>query len=259
MFILSCSVEEQKTVVEFKDIKNIIQNSRAIGDMFEQPLSDDTVITITYPDYLIESYQLLKFVTGLLSRDYTLNLYDPQLPLNSYPEDMLNLLRKEAPLLAFEEYIDLYVYLGSREVRLINSIESREGVLLYLLPESLNIEPDDIFESSIDILLAGTMNSLELKPLIHELPETKKISVITVNDSPYSEIMPKYDLLIFMDNFESYRAVNPLDNIYNEENYTSAPETFKEETKSIITSYQIDRMNNYLSRLILNNIRRYED
>lgn len=259
LLFLSCREEEKKAVVEFKDIKNIVQNSREVGDIFESPLTDKTVVTITYPDYLIESYQLLKFVSGLMSRDYLLTIYDPQLPQDSYPEDMLKKLREEAPLLAFEEYIDFYSYLNSREITLSLTPEVNEGILLHLNPESLRVEPKTLYENSIDIIFAGTESSLEIRDLIEELPEEKKISALTIESSPYSEVLGDYDLLVLMDNFDSYRAVTPLKNIYNEENYNNAPEVFKQETKSIITSYQINRMNNYLSRLILNNMRRYEN
>lgn len=251
VLLSSCTADTKELKTEFNDIKNIIENSDTLGNLIQSSLQERSLITVTYPDYIVESYQLIKYIIGILSRENQLSLYDPTLKLTAYPNDMVSLLSQKAPQLAFKEYLDLYSYAENQSVILTDTSQETEGIILELLPESLLSSDRTPNKNGLHIVLAGTEGTEFLGSIIKDLPEMKKISAIMIEQSTFTTTLNSYDILMLLDSFTKYRGVSPINNIYNEENYLNAPEPFKAETKSIITSYQINRMNNYLSRLIL--------
>ncbi|MBN2617837.1 MAG: hypothetical protein JXR64_05930 [Spirochaetales bacterium] len=263
LLTLSCNKKVQEDPgIELIKTRYIIQNSDKPGTFIKKEINTKKIILLSYPDYITESYSLIKYVTGLLVLTNTTTVSLPFVnDLNSiYSKD---LFFEKNPLLNFNEFNDLLDYYSTLKISLVKNFEFSSDILLILAPESkykdINKEllPMDKNQNILNITMAGVGDTLKLNRIIKQLPSAKKVSSINIKDFTLNEVPNGINIVILMGEMNNYKKVSARGSIYSVTNYNNAPSDFKTETKSFIESIQIKKMNNYLPKLINEEYKKY--
>lgn len=245
--IFSCSGDSGTNNVSFDDIKYFTRNSVQVGTLIKSELKTKHVLILSYPEYAVESYQLIKFIASIIKKEGSLTVIMPGHP-DKNKQILINRIRNQAPILGFNEYIELNEYLEKLDITINGTIEINEEVILILAPEhdyeKIEKQTLDFIHKDqlIKIVLAGTKFNKKENHIIKKLPKIKKISSIPLKGN-------RFNIMILLGEVQDYTPVTPI-KLFNMDNYLDAPESFIQENKSIFKSIHINRMNNYLPELI---------
>lgn len=246
--IVSCSKVADSESTNFKDIKYYTQQSKKSGSLINAALEEKDVFILAYPEYVSESYSLIKFISAIMAKESELTVLFPDFPLEAGDKPFIDTIRENSPLLGFNEFIDLYDFYKKLDVTITQNILTDSGRLLILSTadkfEAMEKVAIDTFgeEALVKIVVPGTKYTKDIDQVIKELPIIKKISSVPLIDN-------KFDIMMISGEIENYRPVTPIE-LYSIENYLKAPESFLVLNKSFVESIQIKKMNYYLGKLV---------
>lgn len=251
----SCIESSPNVETDTEVIKYYTKNSQKAGIILNSELKNKNAIIITYPEYVSESYSLIKFLTAIMNKGEPTTVYMPGLPNIRPDTPILDSLLKESPLLAFNEFIDLYNFCLDIEVSLTGKLTYSSGKLLILAPEiQFNTVKETVLKlyneyELINVIMVGTQNTEYLFDVVERLPIGKKVSSAYLKDD-------KSKVVILLGDVKNYTQITPIA-LYSVENYLEAPKQFLESNKSIFKTTYINNMNNYLPELIRNSFKIY--
>jgi len=253
IIILSCksetSIESQKNLTQ---IKEHISESVKVGTLLKEDLKSKDKVQITYPEYVSESYSLLKFVAAIMSKEKELSVYIPYKTPVSIEENNLDFYVSNEPMLAYEEFMDFINFLLEKNIKITGNMDSVDGNLLILNPDGKNNSPYKIDDNIlVRLVMVGSKYTSDSFNLIKYLPLNKRIS--SVRDYKNS-----VSIKIFMDLVENFTPVTPV-KLYTKENYTMAPLAFQEDNSAFLQSAQINKMNKRLPQKIKKSFEIYGD
>lgn len=254
LLILSCrdgSISDNNT----KDIKYFTRNGVKIGTIIKRDLKDKNVVVLTYPQYVSQSYQLIKYISSIMKNYDLQGVMLSNAPETDSEKPLNDLLIKDYPYFAFNEFVDLYNYLKKNNISLINTLEATRGKFLVLSPEETFIQTKGYVEEnfkSTEILylcMNGIDATKEITNFVPNLPEGKKISTVPLKNSRFNTLSKDFYAVLLMGDTDNYKYITPI-TLYNKSNYMLAPDSYLEQNKFPIKSVQINRMNNYLNKKI---------
>ncbi|MGL1890321.1 MAG: hypothetical protein OCD02_01785 [Spirochaetaceae bacterium] len=252
---ISCNKGTDPLIDYNTNIKNIIINSEKIGTTIKLDIATESGIFLSYPEHVVESYSLIKFLSSLLKKYGDVTVFLPQYPKGVTSESLIDILRVEAPLLATKEILELSLYLEKVDIELTGTLSKTDGKVIILAPEEhyndLKKQVLNHFPANdlIYMIMVGTEITSEVKPIIKLLPEGKKISSIPINVTKFSSKLDDFDILVLMDETDKYNLVTPIE-LYNQGNYHLAPVGFLDNNDSIFESLTIKKLNNALPKRI---------
>lgn len=218
-------------------------------------MKNKKVIFLSYPEYVAQSYQLIKYISSLM-KEYDLEgvlLLDTPDNINNKPIN--NLLAEKAPMYAFNEFIDLYNYFNKNSINFINTIDNKDAKYLVLSPEESYTRTRKYIQSLFEkkeilyLCMNGIKGTKVIDTVINNLPEGKKVSTVPLTNSRFNLLNENYYAVILMGESSEYSDITPI-KLYTKENFMKAPESFINKNKFPITSIQVKRMNNYLKRKV---------
>lgn len=255
--IFACSNKRVEDNISFDDIKYFTKNSVKVGTLLKEELKIKDVILLNYPEYVSESYDVIKYISAIMDINSKINegliVVYPGLPKSEENRQFLDIVTEQSPLLGFKEFIDLYDFLDSNNITFTDEIPLNSKKLLILAPDSKYEEIKKTTyeklspESIVNIVIAGSKYTMKLHNIIKELPISKKTSSIALSDN-------EFNIMIMAGEVTSYTPINPIE-LYTIENYTTAPEFYLEENKSVFETIQIEKMNKNLPKLIKNSFK----
>lgn len=236
-------------------MKYITRNSIDVSSYIKKELVSRDIVILTYPKYVKESYSLIKFIARIMNNFDFSGVYLEGMPQISRDDDIIGELTKTGPLYSYDSFVELFKYFKQWEIN-FTELTKQSGKLLVLTDEeSFDTIKKKILESYknetvLSLVMAGTRNTIKLKDLIDNVPTGKNIASIPLKNWRFPSLTEKYNALILMGEIGHYREVSAFD-LYNENNFTSAPSDFLESNKFFIESFQIKKMNNYLDKVII--------
>lgn len=253
LLIISCSDSDQERNTA-SDIKYITRNHRDLSTYLKSELRDKQIVHIVYPQYIKESYDLIKYVSFIAKEFGEEGVYLENLPVFNTEETIEVNLLKKAPEFSHSGFISLYTFLKDYEIKFINQIDGDKKIVVLSGNQedySKNRELLDkkFKEKTTTLVLAGTEDTFKLRDMINMIPLGKSVGVIPLVNWRFPVLNGKYDSIAFNGEINNYKEVVPL-KLYNLENYNEAPASFIEDNKGITENRTIKKMNSYLSNKI---------
>lgn len=252
--LVSCIGGEKQERYTLGDMKYITRNSEKVSTYLKKQLVNKDVIILSYPEFIKDSYALIKYIAKVCDNFNFKGVYHPNLPDISGEGDIIDKLINTAPLFAFDSFVDLYTYLNQSNIEFVK-LDKEKGKLFVITPDrdfdKVIKEVNKIYDKNLilPIVMAGTKDTIRFKELIDRIPLGKNIASIPLRNWRFPSLSNKYNSLILLGEIDSYTYVTPLD-LYNLDNYTTAPLEFFDKNKSIFKSHHIKKMNNYLDKLV---------
>lgn len=252
--LFSC-IKDSSSEFSIQDVKYFTRNGVKVGTIIKRDLKDKKVVFLTYPEYSAQSYQLIKYVSSIMNQYDLTGVYLQDFPDNSNNKSINDLLLENVPMLAFDEFVDLYRYFDKNNIQLINSIDNKDGIYLVLSPEDNNVRTEEYIQRNFkksDILylcMNGIDATAKVDKVINSLPQGKKYSTVPLTNSRFNALSEIYYAVILMGESKEYSDISPI-KLYTKENYMKAPESFINKNKFPIISVQVKRMNNSLNKAI---------
>ncbi len=265
IIILSSCLKNSKITEADKEVtKNIIINGVKVGSLIKEELPNIKAVILLYPDYVTQSYTLIKFLSSMLNIQQETSLFIEDYPRGNNKKQLVNLITKQTPRYGFNEFIDLVSYLEKEGIEITNSTEVTDKTILILAPQSRYKKVLKKFKYSfktnevLKVIMAGTTESKNIFDEINNLPSGKDISSIKVKALNHDKLSKDFSIMIFMGAISEYRDITPL-KLYTEDNFNLAPTEFLEENRSILKSLQIKKMNSVLPKQVKTNNNIYGD
>lgn len=252
--LISCIGNEKQERYTLGDMKYIIRNSETISVYLKKQLVNKDIIILSYPEYIKDSYVLIKYIAKICDNFNFKGVYHPNLPDISGEKELVDKLISTAPLFAFDSFVNLYTYFSESDIEFV-TLNKVDGKLLVISPDRdfdrVNKQLINKYdkEKILPIVMAGTKDTIKFKDIINRVPLGKNIASIPLKNWRFPALSNKYNSLILLGEIDSYTYVTPLD-LYNPENYTTAPKDFLDQNKSIFKSFQIKKMNSYLDKIV---------
>ena len=254
ILISSCGSTQLKKNATVQDIKYFTINSRKVGTIIKKDMPNKNIVMLCYPEYIKESYSLIKYIAAIMNSYKFDGVYIPNAPIANNNK-IIDIIREKAPLFGSTEFIDLYNFLEEKKIPLLSSRKNWENKLLIAIPESKYESEKKLIFNQYDkskilkIVIAGSLYTSEIYPIIRDIPTGKKVSSVPLKNSRFKKLAKEFDITILMGEISEYRSITPI-KLYTIENYLSAPKEFLESNNSILKSFQIKKMNNVLPNLI---------
>ncbi len=238
-----------------EDIRYYTKNSQKAGIIINSELKNKKAIIVTYPEYVSESYGLIKFLTATMNKSEPTTVYMSGLPIIDNEVPIIDSILKKSPMLGFNEFTDLYNFCLDMEVTLTGNLAYNTGKTLILAPESqYKTVKDEVLkiyneQELLYVSMIGTQNTKHLFSVVEKLPFGKKVSSAYLKED-------KSKVVILLGDVKNYIPITPIV-LYSIENYLDAPEQFLENNKSIFQAVYINKMNGNLPKLIKNSFKIY--
>ncbi|QEN05513.1 hypothetical protein EW093_12570 [Thiospirochaeta perfilievii] len=248
IFLLSCQREEVINRPSYDDVKYYTTNSTNPDFLIKTELESKDTVILSYPDYVSQSYSLIKYISAIIKKSGELTIYLEGLPNFNENIPVIDTILKEQPKLGFKEFIDIYTFFKDSGIKFTGNKPTEFDKLLILSPESdnPNIEGSG---NEIEVKMVGIRETSDLFPIVQEIPAGKKISSVYSRDD-------KSTILIFMGIVTEYNPIEAIE-LYSINNYLEAPEDFLLKNKSIFKKRQLNKMNNMLTENISENFKIY--
>lgn len=250
LLTISCTKSEKQKSNTFDDIKYFTKNSENVGTLIKKELNQKEIFTLNYPEYAANSFTLIKFLSAIMVLDSNLTVVYLGLPKQEIDKPYIETIREKTPLLGFKEFLELYEFMNEYEINFTGEFPINPTRVLILSPssnyEEIQKESFNKYEKDkvINIVMAGSSYTKNIDYIIKELPITKQTSA-----TPLIENI--FDIMVMLGEVSNYTPIEPIE-LYTQENYLDAPDSFLEANKSLIKAIQIKKMNNYLPKLINN-------
>lgn len=254
ILLLSCTKTSVIEEVNKIELKYYTLNSVKPGTLLKENLQNKKAVLFSYPEYVKQSYDLIKFMVSIMVKNVDTTVFFPNLPSFQNDVPFLETIKTENPHLGFIEFIDLLYFFKSKDIQVSDNLIN-DDMLLILSPESKYKEVEaqtlKIFkeEEILRIEMVGTDLNKTMFKIINELPVSKKLSSVKKMDN--NEV-----IMILMDEVNKYTMVKPIA-LYTIDNYLTSPTEFVNENRSVFKSLHLKNMNNYLSQVILDKHKRY--
>lgn len=253
ILLASCRGDEQERST-VSDIKYITRNHQDLSTYLKSEFIHNQIVHIVFPEYIEESYDLIKYVAFITKEFGEEGVYIPNLPTLKKELPLEENLLRLAPEFGHSGFVQLYNFLDSYNISFIKELVGDKKIVVLSGNSSqykINRELLDkgFRDATFTISLAGTEDTYKLKKLINSVPLGKSVGVIPLDNWRFPVLNEKYDAIVFNGEISHYKEVVPLE-LYTLENHSSAPVNFLEENKGINESRTVDKLNRYLKKRI---------